>query len=96
MKRILFVATFFISLLSQSQSFQKTYSATYVDAKIYNNRLYVLINDSGAKHCVVKKDLNGNILWSKKYSFPSAGTGLFLTANAGKISITNMILLLKN
>jgi hypothetical protein len=89
MKRILFVAAFFISLLSQAQSFQKTYSATYADAKIYNNRLYVLINDSGAKHCVVKKDLNGNILWSKKYSFTSGGTGLFLTANAGKISITN-------
>ena len=89
MKQLLFIAVFFISLLSQAQSFQKTYSATYADAKIYSNRLYVLINDSGVKHCVVKKDLNGNILWSKKYSFPSAGTGLFLTANAGKISITH-------
>ncbi len=90
MKRILFVAAFFISLLSQAQSFQKTYDAAYADMMVYKNRLYLLNYDSALKYCVVKKDLNGNILWSKKYSFSAAGGGnYFFTANAGKISVAN-------
>ncbi|MDP3556477.1 MAG: T9SS type A sorting domain-containing protein [Bacteroidota bacterium] len=89
MKHFLFSILFFSFLFSFGQSFQKSYAATYTDATIYKNRLYVLVRDSGAKHCVVKKDLEGNIIWSKKFGFTTVGGGLFLTANAGKISITH-------
>lgn len=57
---------------------------------IYKDRLYMLTADSTFKYCVVKKDLNGNILWSKKYNFSKLGGGnYFFTANAGKISVTH-------